>query len=399
MKAVILAAGEGVRLRPFTIKRPKVMVPLANKPILEYVIRALSKCGIYEIILVVGYKKESVMDYFGSGDDFGVNIVYVEQTQQLGTAHAIKQASKHITEDFLVLNGDNLIDPNAINDLIDGYEGDVSILTVTREDTEGYGVVLMDGDNVTEIIEKPDRKISDRMNTGTYILPLNVFDEIDQTPISLRGEYDITATLERMITNGNVVKAINTTHGWADAAYPWDLLKVNSKILNDIDGRCEGEVEERVTIKGKVIIGKDSIIRAGSYIIGPVVIGAGCEIGPNVTITPSTSIGNYVFIQPYSVVTNSILMSDVKIGSNSFISSSIIGENVKISSGFVTEHAPSKAISSDEIIPVDIGIIIGEDSRFGCRTTTKAGCIVGINCEVESGKIVSKNLPNNSIVL
>ncbi|MDY6865097.1 MAG: bifunctional sugar-1-phosphate nucleotidylyltransferase/acetyltransferase [Halobacteriota archaeon] len=399
MKAVILAAGEGVRLRPFTIKRPKVMVPLVNKPILEYVIRALSKCGIYEIVLVVGYKKESVMDYFGSGDDFGVNIVYVEQTQQLGTAHAIKQASELINEDFLVLNGDNLIEPDAISDLIDGYCGNVSILTVTREDTEGYGVVLTDGDNVTEIIEKPDKKISDRMNTGTYILPHGIFKEIEETPISLRGEYDITTTLEQMIKGGIKVMATNTFHGWADAAYPWDLLKLNSKILGSASGKCEGEVEEGVTIKGEVVIGKDSIIRTGSYIIGPVVIGSGCEIGPNVTITPSTSIGNNVYIQPYSVITNSVLMNDVRIGSNSFISSSIFGENVKVSSGFVTEHAPSNAISSDEIIPVDIGTIIGENSKFGCRTVTKAGCIIGINCEVESGKIVLKNLPNYSIVL
>ena len=399
MKAVILAAGEGVRLRPFTIKRPKVMVPLVNKPILEYVIRALSKCGIYEIILVVGYKKESVMDYFGSGDEFGVNIVYVDQTQQLGTAHAIKQASEHINEDFLVLNGDNLIEPDAIGDLLDGYDDGVSILTVKRENTEGYGIVLMDGDTVTEIIEKPDRKISDRMNTGTYILPPEIFEEIEKTPISLRGEYDITATFEGMIQNGIKVKATNTTYMWADAAYPWDLLKVNSKILDNISGKCEGEIEEGAIIKGEVVIGNDSIIRAGSYIIGPVVIGSGCEIGPNVTITPSTSIGNNVYIQPYSVVTNSILMNDIGIGSNSFISSSIIGENVKVGSGFVTEHAPSRAISSDEIIPVNIGTIIGENSRFGCRTVTKAGCVIGINCEVESGKIVSKNLPNDSIVL
>ncbi|MDY6964769.1 MAG: bifunctional sugar-1-phosphate nucleotidylyltransferase/acetyltransferase [Halobacteriota archaeon] len=399
MKAVILAAGEGIRLRPFTIKRPKVMVPVVNKPILEYVIRALSKCGIYEIVLVVGYKKESVMDYFSSGEDFGVNIVYVEQTQQLGTAHAIKQASEHINGSFLALNGDNLIEPQAINDLLEGSDAVTSILTVRRENTEGYGVILVDGNNVTKIIEKPDRKVSDLVNTGTYILQSEIFNEIDDTPISPRGEYDITDTLERMIEKGVNVKAVHTSSNWADAAYPWNLLKVNSSILNDTTLKNEGVVEEGVILKGDVVIGKNSIIRAGSYIIGPVVIGSDCEIGPNVTITPSTSIGNNVFIQPYTVITNSILMNDVKIGANSHVSSTVIGENTRIGSAFVTEHAPSKAISSDEIIPVDIGAVIGENCRFGCRTMTKAGCIVGINCEIDSGKIVSKNLPNDSIVV
>ena len=110
MKAVILAAGEGSRLKPFTATRPKVMIPVGNKPILEYVINALQASGIIDIVMIVGYKREKIMDYFQDGHKWGVNITYLEQFQQLGTAHALKQASHIIKDHFLVINGDTVID-------------------------------------------------------------------------------------------------------------------------------------------------------------------------------------------------------------------------------------------------------------------------------------------------
>ena len=126
MKAIILAAGEGLRCRPLTLTRSKVMLPIANRPILEHVIDSLEKNGINEIILVVGYEKERIMDYFQDGLNFGVKIKYVEQKAQLGTAHAIEQAKKLIDPDdsgFLVLNGDNLVEPKTIADLLNNYDG------------------------------------------------------------------------------------------------------------------------------------------------------------------------------------------------------------------------------------------------------------------------------------
>ncbi len=159
MKAIILAAGgEGLRCRPLTLTRSKVMLPVANRPILEHVISSLEKNEIKEIILVVGYEKERIMNYFEDGLNFGVNISYVEQKAQLGTAHAIEQAKKLIgpeDSEFLVLNGgDNLVEPKTIADLLNNYEGDASLLTVRMEDTAGYGVVLKEKKKVTQILEK-----------------------------------------------------------------------------------------------------------------------------------------------------------------------------------------------------------------------------------------------------
>ena len=171
MKAVILAAGEGKRCRPLTLTRSKVMLPVANKPILEHIINALVKNDIKEIILVVGYKKERIMDYFEDGINFGVKIEYVEQKAQIGTAHAILQARNLIgnEEKFVVVNGDNIIGPDAIADLINGEEGDATLLTCKKDNVSGYGVIVAKGKNVIEIIEKPKTLISHLINTGIYL--------------------------------------------------------------------------------------------------------------------------------------------------------------------------------------------------------------------------------------
>src|SRR5450759_2605685 len=210
MKAVILAAGEGLRCRPLTLTRSKVMLPVANKPILEYVIMSLSKNEIKDIILVVGYKKELIMDHFGNGNDFGVKISYIDQDAQLGTAHAIKMAEPLVGEKFMVLNGDNLIDEETISDLLRGESGDISLLSVSRDQITGYGVLLIEKGKVTQIFEKPRDRISHLVNTGIYIFSSSIFSEIEKTPISEIGEYAITDTIQKMIEKGASVTNITT---------------------------------------------------------------------------------------------------------------------------------------------------------------------------------------------
>ena len=237
LEAIVLAAGEGTRLRPFTLSQPKVMIPIANKPILEYVIESLSQCDISDITLVVGYKKEKVMNYFESGKKFGVNLTYIEQPQQLGTAHAIKLAENSISNNFLVLNGDNLISAQTIRDAIDDMSGDVTLLLTIKENVKGYGVVTTEGNKVTQVIEKPGTDVSHFINTGVYVFSPMVFDEIPYTKISLRGEYEITDTIQRMIDKQYDVKGVHTTSTWIDASYPWDLLNANAGSFRNVRTR------------------------------------------------------------------------------------------------------------------------------------------------------------------
>ncbi len=405
MKAIILAAGEGLRCRPLTLTRSKVMLPIANRPILEHVIDSLEKNRITDIILVVGYKKERIMDYFEDGLNFGVKIKYIEQKAQLGTAHAIEQAKSMIgpeDSEFLVLNGDNLVEPKTIADLLNNYEGDASLLTVRMEDTAGYGVVLTDKKRVTRILEKRPGDLSRIVNTGIYVFTPQVFETIEKTPISENGEYAITDTLQLMIDEGKIVTSVPTESKWLDAVHSWDLLKANAIVLDSARSqRIEGEVEEGAVIRGNVTIGKNTRIRSGTYILGPAVIGENCDIGPNVVILPSTTIGDNVSIRSFTEIQNSIIMNDCRIYSHGQISNSIIGSNNTIGSGFFVEEKKGLSIIMNGTVhrAPKLGTIFGDDNRIGNSVLVKAGVTVAVDCQVESGNTIYRDLPHHSVVL
>lgn len=401
MKAIILAAGEGLRCRPLTLTRSKVMLPVANKPLLEHIINAVAENGIKEIIMVVGYQKERIMDYFGDGLEFGVNIKYVFQEAQLGTAHAVKLAKEYVEGDFLVLNGDNLVDRGTIADLLAGKNGSVTLLAVEREQTMGYGVVISEGRRVTKILEKPKEIVSHLVNAGIYIFTQDIFEEINRTPLSATGEYAITDAIQQMILKGNIVSMVESKSLWMDAVHSWDFLKANAVFLENCRNKLYGTVEKGATIKGNVLIGENSVIRGGCYIVGPVAIGKNCDIGPNTVILPSTAIGDNVSIDSSVEIENSILMNDVRVGSGSFISNSIIGANNTIGPHFSTEVGRELMIEMKGILHhADLlGTVTGDDNSIGNRVLIKAGKMVANNCTIEAGSTVHKDLPPGSVVV
>ena len=165
-QAVILAAGEGQRLRPFTATKPKVMLSIAGKPIVQYVVEALAQNGIRDILMVVGYRREQVFDYMGSGERFGVDITYITQESQLGTAHALAQAKTVTESEFLVLSGDNLIEADAIAQFV--AVKPEAMLVKMVDNPARYGVVTIENGMVKDIIEKPQEAKSNVVNTGIY---------------------------------------------------------------------------------------------------------------------------------------------------------------------------------------------------------------------------------------
>ncbi|MDP2767219.1 MAG: sugar phosphate nucleotidyltransferase [Candidatus Methanoperedens sp.] len=401
MKAIILAAGEGMRCRPLTLTRSKVMLPVANKPLLEHIINAVAENDIKDIALVVGYKKERIMDYFGDGIDFGVNISYVFQDAQLGTAHAVKQVKEYMDEDFLVINGDNLVDAGTIADLLAGERGEVTLLAVEREQTIGYGVVISENNRVKKILEKPKEVVSHLVNAGIYLFSKKVFDEIEQTPLSETGEYAITDTIQQMIGKGKSVYMVESESMWLDAVHSWDFLKANAVMLEQRKKDLKGTVENGAVIKGNVVVGENSIVRGGCYIIGPVAIGKNCDIGPNTVILPSTSIGDNTSIDSSVEVINSIVMNDVRVGSNSYISNSIIGSNNIIGPHFSTEVGRNLMIEMKGILHhADLlGTVTGDDNNIANRVLIKAGKLIANNCNIEAGVTVHRDIPPASIVV
>ena len=393
MKAVILAAGEGKRLRPFTETMPKVMLPVANKPILEYVVESLKKAGIHEIVIVVGYKKEVIMEHFKDYKD--VKIEYVTQDKQIGTAHALLQAKKHIKNDFIVVSGDNIIDHKSFINLIKD-ESKYSILIKTREQSMKYGAVALEKDTLKGISKKPDRK-SKFISTGIYKLPSSIFKDIEK--MGLEGIYDLTNIIQILIDRGVKIKSVNADL-WMEFVYPWDLIHVNEFMTHFTPSSVSGIIEKGVTIKGSVSVGKNTTIYSGCYIIGPVAIGEGCEIGPNACIFPSTTIGNDSVIHPFSQIRNSVILDDTHIGSNSFISHSIIGRGCILGNNFsnMVGNAIKKIEEKFEELD-NIGTMIGEHSIINDHVVVEPGVIIGRNCHIKSVKRIMENIPSECKVM
>jgi len=396
MKAVILAAGEGKRLRPFTETMPKVMLPVANKPILEYVVDALTNSGIHEIIIVVGYKKEVIMEHFKDYED--TKIKYVTQDKQLGTAHALLQAKKQIKtrESFLVLSGDNIIDQKSISKLIKD-KSEYSILIKEHPHPSKYGVVFVEKNILREIVEKPKEEVGKFISTGIYKLPCSIFDKVER--LASQGVYALSFVIQSIVEQGKKINTV-TADLWMDIVYPWDFLDVNAAMLHDTSASKGGIIEKGVTMKGDVSVGKDTTIYSGCYIVGPVVIGEGCEIGPNACIFPSTTIGNNSVVHPFSQIRNSVIMEDVHVGSNSFINHSVIGKGSILRNNFSSISGKTTVELEDEFKKLEnIGTMIGEDCTIGSHVVVEPGIIIGRQCDISSMKRIINNTPSGTKVM
>lgn len=399
MKAVILAAGEGTRLRPFTNSEPKPMIPIANRPILEYAIDALAKNGITDISIVVGYKKERIMSHFEDGRNWKVSIEYLEQKKrvaQAGTAYALSMARDRVKGDFLLLPGDNIIGPGLIADLL-VKKGKHRVVVTESETPSKYGVVELSGDTVINLVEKPEHHISNLISTGIYKFSDDIFEAID--PVMSAGKYGLTSVVRSLLAETKIT-AVKTTSLWSDVVYPWDILTMNAVALRKCGQKTSGKVDKGVTMKGPVIIGDGTVIRSGTHILGPVVIGEGCEIGPSVCIYPSTSIGDNVRIGPFTVVENSVLMNDVQLSSGSYVSHSVIGEGVDMSPQFCAVESDANVMLEGECRRVSrLGALIGERTVIGSQVTVDSGCIIGSGCKIATHSTVRGNVADNTSVM
>ena len=388
-QAVILAAGEGQRLRPFTATKPKVMLTIADKPILQYVIEALAQNGIRNIVLVVGYRREQIFDYMGNGDRFDVEITYVIQERQVGTAQALAQAQNIVENDFLVLSGDNLISADTIARFTTQQPD--AILVKRVDNPVRYGVVTIDRGIVKHIVEKPPEATSNIINTGIYAFTSEIFKSIER-------ELDIPDVLNKMLSRGHPITALETESTWLDVVYPWDILRLNNNILCQITARTSGTSESGVTLKGPVSVGKDTLIRSNSYIEGPAVIGAGCDIGPNVCITAATSIGDNVVISPFTQVKNSVIGSDISIGPGCIIQDSVIDKGCVIDGHFTAFSHQAEVKVDNEYHLVNIGAMLGERCRLRSGVVAQPGTIIGNYCQIQELKLIGGMLPDKSLV-
>jgi bifunctional UDP-N-acetylglucosamine pyrophosphorylase/glucosamine-1-phosphate N-acetyltransferase len=360
------------------------MLPIANKPILEHLLTEVGKAGVREFIFIVGYHDEQVRNYFGSGDKWSVSIDYCTQRKQLGTADAVKMVDGLVDGNFLVINGDIVVSHKDINNLTSRSENTVSVVEV--EDTEDFGVFELTEGRVVRIYEKVKKSPSHMVNAP------DILDAISKTSKSPRGEYEITDSLQLLIDQGGCISYQEISY-WLDLGYPWDLLSANEALLNGIESQNLGEVEENVVIKGVVSIGKGTVIRSGSYIVGPVIIGRDCDIGPNCYIRPYTSIGDRCHIGSAVEIKSSIIMKGSKIPHHNYVGDSIIGEECNLGSG--TKIANLRLDKKDIwAAGIDskrrkLGAIFGDRVETGINASINIGSMIGNDTHIGPGAMVS----------
>ncbi|MCZ7385789.1 MAG: sugar phosphate nucleotidyltransferase [Candidatus Methanoperedens sp.] len=390
MKAVILAAGQGTRMGPLTRNRPKVMLPVANMPLLSHVILSARDAGIREFVLVVGFGQEIIKRYFGDGSSMNVSIEYAHQEEQLGTADAVRSAKGFVKDRFLMLNGDIIVNSAHIKNMVK-QSRDVVITARRVDNPSEFGVLEVEDDRVLRIIEKPEKPPTNLANAGIYVFPLAIFDAINKTKLSTRKEYEITESLQFLIDEGMDVGFLTLSGNWLDIGRPWDLLDANEHFLSGLKPGIKGEIEPLATLKGNVSVGEGTIIRNGAYIVGPVIIGKNCDIGPNCYIRPGSSIGDDVRIGNAVEIKNSIIMNGTHIGHLSYVGDSIIGERCNFGAG--TKVANLR--HDDRTIRVrlkgkltdsgrrKLGTIMGDDVHTGIN------CMINVGAVVESGAMIA----------
>jgi len=332
MKGVILHGGAGTRLRPLTFSGPKQLIPVANKPISQYVLEDLRDSGIKQIAIILGnVYPEKVVNHYGDGSRFGVKITYIHQGEPKGIAHAVGLCEEFVArDDFVVYLGDNLIQHGIKKHLNEFQSGEYDgyILLKEVEDPTRFGVAKFDeSGRLVDVIEKPKKPPSNYAIVGIYFFKQIVFDIIKELKPSWRGEYEITDTIRLMMQKGYKIGYSVIDGWWFDTGKKDDILQVNSIILDErIKREIKGEtINSR--IDGRVTIGEGSKI-INSTVRGPCIIGRNCIIEDSY-IGPYTSIGDNVRIIRSSIEF-SIVLEEVTIEGIDRLEESLIGENAKL---------------------------------------------------------------------
>ncbi|GAX61404.1 nucleoside-diphosphate-sugar pyrophosphorylase [Candidatus Scalindua japonica] len=386
-----MAAGKSTRTWPLTLTMPKPLLKVMNKEIVKHNLDALQGL-VNEVIVIVGYKKEMIIDEIGH--KYGkLKIKYAEQKRQLGTGHALKSVEELIKDKFIVIGGDDIFSKRDIKACL---KHRYAVLGCEVEAPDRFGVFVVKGKEVKKIVEKPEQFVSDIANTGLYVFDKSIFKI--KLRKSQRGEYEIVDYINALVKKEKVVCEMVKGH-WLSVGYPWDLIEANSILVSKIKSDIKGKVEKNVTVKGKLIVGKGTEILSGTYIKGDVVIGENCSIGPNCYLRGNTSIGNGCHIGQAVEIKNSIIMDNAKVPHLSYVGDSIIGKNSNLGAGTITanlKHDNKNVRSVVKGKPVDtgrrkLGAIIADDVHTGIKTAIYPGRKIWPGLGTLPGEVVDKD--------
>jgi UDP-N-acetylglucosamine diphosphorylase / glucose-1-phosphate thymidylyltransferase / UDP-N-acetylgalactosamine diphosphorylase / glucosamine-1-phosphate N-acetyltransferase / galactosamine-1-phosphate N-acetyltransferase len=390
LEAVVLAAGKGERLWPLTETRPKPLLPIGNRPILERSLEALVHSGIQKIILIVNYKSGMIQEWFGNGSRIGCEIEYVKQKSPSGTADAVGSARGSLSgqERFLVMYGDDYFDRETVKSFVADAEKNsgCTIGTSMVENASPFGKIETKDGLVTAIREKVAKAGPGLVNSGLYVMNQMIFSTVKETARSKRGEFELTDSLSMLLKRGEPVHSDQLKNsGWLGISYPWDLLEANQRVLEQEKVSLDGTIEEGVQLKGSVVLEEETIVKSGSRIEGPVHIGKRCIIGPNAYLRAHTCLGNDVKVGAACEVKNSIVLAGTKIPHLSYIGDSVIGEECSLGAGTITanlrfDEAVIKSRVNTAMVDSGrkkLGAILGDHVRTGINVSIFPGVKIG----------------------
>jgi glucose-1-phosphate thymidylyltransferase len=330
MRALVLAGGEGSRLRPLTHTNAKQLIPVAGTPILFHALESIAAAGITEVGIVIGATGEEVRAAVGDGSRWGVRATYIPQSRPLGIAHAVTTAADFVRgEPFLLFLGDNVL-LSGVTRFVREFERnrpDAQILLTRVKEPEHFGVAVLDGDRVVRLVEKPKEFVSDIALVGVYLFDDSVLEACATLQPSWRGEYEITEAIQWLVDNGRTVRAEMVEGWWKDTGKPDDLLEANRMMLSVRDFQVQGDVDEATTVEGDVAVAAGARI-SSSVLRGPLVIGPGCVVEAS-TLGPDVSIERDCHILR-SDVSDSIVMEGCRITDVRGLTGSILGRNVEV---------------------------------------------------------------------
>ncbi|WP_424002634.1 glucose-1-phosphate thymidylyltransferase [Haloarcula salina] len=355
MKGIILAGGLGTRLRPITHTGPKQLVPVANKPVIQYAIEDLRDAGITDIGVVLGnLGRDDIQSFLGDGTELGVDITYIVQGNPLGLAHAVGCTEEFVGEDdFVVYLGDNILN-DGISDLVQSFEtGDYAAGIALQEvDTpEQFGIAEIDPDgNVTKLVEKPDDPASDLALVGIYVFSPAIFEAIRTIEPSWRGELEITDAIQELLDDGFAIDSHVIQGWWKDTGKPEDILEANRLVLDGRPGSLDGTVDSDADVRGHVDLHETATIEGGAVVRGPVSIAADTVVEGGTYVGPYTAVGPNTRLSTVHLE-NSVIVGESEISSDGKIVDSLVGKGATVT-------------SASGLLPEGRRLVIGEQSNL-----------------------------------
>ena len=406
MKALLPVAGSGTRMFPLGVTTPKALIRILNKPLIEWTLETLVANHIDEVIVITsaGEFGQQISEYVQKNiiitHKYPLSIKFLSQEQQLGTAHVIQTAAHLLQpdEEFLFLNGDDLYGPKNIAELLKSPT--LAVIGKEVTDPEKWGIFKTNQQNrLEQLIEKPKDRVGNLANIGCMKLNAQIFSLYEQLEISVRGEYELTDSVQ-LLAQTVPIKVIPATDYWIPIGYPWHLLEATEFFLKSQASKIEGKLDPSTILNGSIVLPSSSSILPGCYLEGNILVGENVTIGPSARITGATVIGDNSVIGFSVDIINSVIGLDASITQLSYVGDSVLGNHVSIAAGTMIansrhDHQLIQTPVKGEVVTTPrshLGAVIGDDVQLGVNTTIFPGRKIWPGLSTRPGQIVDRDL-------